>query len=131
MVDENNTHDETSEFEDDFTFEDTKLEGETKSTTEKETEKREEPTEEPPQKEVELETAAKKFIADEIMLDIIVEVGRLQMSIQKLTELQPGNVLEIAERPENGVDLVVNGKRIGKGELLKLGDVIGVRVLDV
>ncbi len=76
-------------------------------------------------------SAAPKFIADEMMLDIIVEVGRLEMSIQKLTDLQPGNVLEIDVRPENGVDLVVNGKRIGKGELLKIGEVLGVRILDI
>lgn len=71
------------------------------------------------------------FVADEINLDIVVEVGRLQMSIQKLTELTPGNILEIDVRPENGVDLVVNGKRIAKGELLKLGEVLGVRILDI
>jgi flagellar motor switch protein FliN/FliY len=71
------------------------------------------------------------FKPEEINLDIIVEVGRLQMSIQKLTELTPGNILEIDVRPENGVDLVVNGKRIAKGELLKLGEVLGVRILDI
>lgn len=71
------------------------------------------------------------FVADEINLDIVIEVGRLQMSIQKLTELTPGNILEIDVRPENGVDLVINGKRIAKGELLKLGEVLGVRILDI
>lgn len=71
------------------------------------------------------------FKPEEISLDITIEVGRLQMSIQKLNELQPGNVLEIDVHPENGVDLVVNGKRIAKGELLKLGEVLGVRILDI
>lgn len=67
---------------------------------------------------------------DEIPLTISVEVGRLQMSVQKLMDLQPGNILELDVHPENGVDLVVNGRCIGKGELLKLGDALGVRILD-
>jgi flagellar motor switch protein FliN/FliY len=75
--------------------------------------------------------SADGFKPEDINLDIIIEVGRLQMSIQKLTELTPGNILEIDVRPENGVDLVVNGKRIAKGELLKLGEVLGVRILDI
>lgn len=68
---------------------------------------------------------------EEIPLSIVVEVGRLQMSVQKLLELQPGNLLELDIRPEMGVDLVVNGRRIGKGELLRVGEVLGVRVLDI
>ena len=62
---------------------------------------------------------------------MIVEVGRIEMSIKTIMELQPGNMLELNVRPENGVDLVVNGKRIGKGELLKLGESLGVRILDI
>ena len=68
---------------------------------------------------------------EELSLTIVVEVGRLQMSIQKLMELQPGNVLDLNIYPENGVDLVVNGRRVGKGELLKVGETLGVRVLDI
>lgn len=68
---------------------------------------------------------------EDLPLTVIIEVGRLQMSIQKLMELQPGNVLELDIRPENGVDLVINGRRVGKGELLKVGETLGVRVLDI
>ena len=53
------------------------------------------------------------------------------MSIQKLMELEPGNTLELDIHPESGVDLVVNGRRIGKGELLRIGDHLGVRILDI
>jgi len=53
------------------------------------------------------------------------------MSVKKMLELQPGNLLELDIHPENGVDLVVNGKRIAKGELIKLGEALGVRILDI
>jgi len=67
---------------------------------------------------------------ENIPLTLIVEVGRIQMSVKKLLELSPGNVLELDIHPENGVDLVVNGNLVGKGELLKIGDALGVRILD-
>ncbi len=66
-----------------------------------------------------------------IPLSIVVEVGRLQMSLQKLLELQPGNLLDLKVNPESGVDLVVNGRRIARGELLLIGDSLGVRILDI
>jgi flagellar motor switch protein FliN/FliY len=69
-------------------------------------------------------------IAKEISLTVVVEVGRIQMSVQKLMELEPGNLLDLSISPENGVDLVVNGNVIAKGELLKIGDSLGVRILD-
>jgi flagellar motor switch protein FliN/FliY len=77
------------------------------------------------------QTAQAAVVSPEsIQMTVVVEVGRLQMSIQKLMELQPGNLLELDVHPENGVDLVINGKCIGRGELLRIGETLGVRVLD-
>lgn len=67
----------------------------------------------------------------ELPVTIHLEIGRLQMSVQQLLQLEPGNALELNIRPEDGVDLVVSGKRIAKGELLRVGDAIGVRILDI
>lgn len=64
-------------------------------------------------------------------LSIVVEIGRLQMSIKKLMDLQPGNLLDLNVRPETGVDLVLNGKCIAKAELLRIGETLGVRILDI
>lgn len=80
---------------------------------------------------VETAPEVKPLTPEEIPLSIVVEVARLQMSIKKVMELQPGNTLELNVRPENGVDLVVNGRRIAKAELLLLGDTLGVRILDI
>lgn len=69
--------------------------------------------------------------SDDIPLSVVIEVGRLQMTVQKLLSLQPGNMLELDTRPEDAVDLVVNGKCIGKGELLLVGETLGVRILEI
>lgn len=76
-----------------------------------------------------LQTSAATAL-EKMDMTIIVEIGRIQMSVQKLMELQPGNLLDLEIQSENGVDLVVNGTCIGRGELLRIGETLGVRVLD-
>ena len=83
----------------------------------------------PPQEAPAPEVHAKMPSIDDLPINIVVEVGRIQMSLQKIVELQPGNMLELEVHPEAGVDLVVNGKRIAKGELLRIGDALGVRIV--
>lgn len=73
----------------------------------------------------------KKLNIEELSVNVVVEVGRLEMSIQKLSELQPGSILDLNIHPEDGVDLTINGRVVAKGELLKIGDVLGVRLLDI
>ncbi|MES2121649.1 MAG: type III secretion system cytoplasmic ring protein SctQ [Chlamydiota bacterium] len=73
----------------------------------------------------------KMISPNEIPITISVEASRIQMSLARLLELSPGNVIEFPAHPEQGVDLVVNGKKIGKGELVKLGEVIGVKILQI
>ncbi len=68
--------------------------------------------------------------ANEIPLNVVVEIARLQMPLKTLMNLQPGNLLDLDIHPENGVDLVVNGNRIARGELLQIGEKLGVRILD-
>ena len=67
----------------------------------------------------------------QLPLTVVVELAELEMSIEKLAALQPGNLLDLDIRPENGAALVVGGKVIGRGELLRIGDSIGVRITEI
>jgi flagellar motor switch protein FliN/FliY len=69
--------------------------------------------------------------AEKIPLTIVVEVARVRMGLQKILELKPGNVLELPVHPELGVDLTINGKKMARGELVKLGEAIGVKILQI
>lgn len=62
---------------------------------------------------------------------VTVELSRLRMTLANLMKLEPGNVLDLPTSPEEGVILSVNGKKIGKGELLLLGEKLGVRILEI
>lgn len=68
---------------------------------------------------------------NDIPLMLVIEAGQIKISAQKLLELTPGNVIDLEISPEDGVDLVVNGRIIGKGELLKIGETIGVRIVQI
>ncbi|MFA6118431.1 MAG: type III secretion system cytoplasmic ring protein SctQ [Parachlamydiales bacterium] len=64
-------------------------------------------------------------------ITIIVEAARFKISLDKLMNLQVGNLIDLAVNPQAGVDLVVNGKKIARAELLNLGETLGVRILDL
>ncbi len=77
------------------------------------------------------ETSGKPLSPDNIPVTVNVEVAALELSVQKLLDLAPGNLIDLQISPEQGVNLVVNGRVIGKGELLKIGETIGVRILQI
>ncbi len=66
-----------------------------------------------------------------IPVTLTVEVGRLQMNLNKLLELKPGNVLELATSINKPVDVCMNGKKIAKAELVKLGELLGIKILHI
>ncbi len=83
-----------------------------------------------------VETSAKPvsetpYTPEHIPVALTVEVGRIQMTMENLLRLEPGNMLELNVHPEDGVDLTINGKLVGRGELLRIGENLGVRVLEL
>lgn len=78
-----------------------------------------------------VEQVRKPSSVGELPLTVAVEIGRFQMTIGELMRLQPGNLLELTVHPQDEIDLVVNGKRIGRGELLRIGQLLGVRVTEL
>lgn len=66
-----------------------------------------------------------------VPLQITVEVGRVKMPLEQITKLKPGNVLELGMSRAADVSLVVGGKKIAKGELVTLGEAIGVKILKI
>ena len=77
------------------------------------------------------EVSKQTLSADAIPLRLTVEVGALKMSAKELLELKVGSLLKLDVHPEQGVDLTVGSKKIGRGELVQLGEVFGVRILSL
>lgn len=66
-----------------------------------------------------------------IPIPLIVELGRLPLSLQKIGELQKGQVLQLTQSPGDPVDLIISGKSIGQGELVEVEGKFGVKVLSL
>jgi type III secretion protein Q len=65
---------------------------------------------------------------EQLPIRVVFEVGRLDMTLAEVRRLAPGYVLSLAKPSDTAVDIVANGRKIGHGSLLKIGDSIGVRV---
>lgn len=68
---------------------------------------------------------------EEIPLTMTVEVGRIQLSAEKIMNLKPGQTLELGVDVKNGVDCYIGGKRVAKGDIVKIGELLGVRITEL
>lgn len=67
----------------------------------------------------------------DVTVAMVVELGRVTVSAADVVNLRAGQVIELARAPGEPVDLVVDGKRIGKGELVEIDGELGVRILSL
>lgn len=67
----------------------------------------------------------------EVPLNIIVELGTIRLPLSTILKMEPGNILPIDTDSSHVVHLTVMGKRIAKGELIKIGDNLGIRVIEL
>ncbi|RMD66184.1 MAG: flagellar motor switch protein FliN [Planctomycetota bacterium] len=59
---------------------------------------------------------------------IIVEIGRLKMSLGDVLALAPGSLIELDKRPEEELELLVNNKMIATGHAVKIGERFGLKI---
>ncbi|WP_421446446.1 type III secretion system cytoplasmic ring protein SctQ, partial [Agrobacterium tumefaciens] len=65
---------------------------------------------------------------DRVPIELVCEIARVQMPLGELRALGVGTVLPAGPSTADVVDLRVNGQRVGRGELVRLGDGVGVRI---
>lgn len=76
-------------------------------------------------------SVAKIISKANIPVTLTVELARMKMNLEKLLELQPGNVLNLQTSIDQPLDIRMHGKKIAQGELIKIGDVLGIKVLHI
>lgn len=67
----------------------------------------------------------------DIPVTISVEIGRSQMSIRNLLQLNQGSVVELDRLAGEPLDVLVNGTLIAQGEVVVVNDRFGIRLTDV
>ncbi|EGH63967.1 type III secretion component [Pseudomonas syringae pv. actinidiae str. M302091] len=66
---------------------------------------------------------------DDLPLTLVCQLGTVELTLAQLREMAPGSLLPLATPAHDEVDLMVNGRRIGRGQLVSIGDGLGVRLL--
>jgi flagellar motor switch protein FliN len=79
-----------------------------------------------------LETVEKESKSiKEIPIHVSVELARLKIPLDQLMSLTPGNFLEIPSLSDKRVNLIANGQKIGVAELVRLGETLGLKILEI
>jgi flagellar motor switch protein FliN/FliY len=67
----------------------------------------------------------------EVEVRLSVEVGSTSLKIRDLLNLNEGSVVELDRYASEMLDVLVNGTLLARGEVVTIGDRLGVRVTEV
>ena len=67
----------------------------------------------------------------DVPVTLIVELGRVNLTVNQLADLKPGDVLELGRHSRAPVELTSNGRLVARGELVQIDTDLGVRVTNV
>jgi type III secretion system YscQ/HrcQ family protein len=74
--------------------------------------------------------AATPLRVDELPVQVVFDVGQLDLSVGQLRTLGEGYTFELPAVPERLVTIRANGREIGQGELVEIGEKVGVRIVN-
>jgi flagellar motor switch protein FliN len=67
----------------------------------------------------------------DVPVTLTVELGRVNLSLGRLADLKPGDVIELGRHSREPVELTSNGRLVARGELILIDTELGVRVTHV
>ncbi len=70
------------------------------------------------------------FLKD-LQLNIYIELGKTQMQIKDILELERGYVIELDKLASEPVDVFVNNKKIAEGEVVVIDKHFGIRITNL
>ena len=71
-----------------------------------------------------------QFLRD-VRLCVSAELGSTQMTVREILALQEGSVVELEKLAGEMIDVRVQGNYLGKGEVMVIADLLGVRLTEV
>ncbi|HET6849724.1 MAG TPA: flagellar motor switch protein FliN [Gaiellales bacterium] len=67
----------------------------------------------------------------DVPVELSVEIGRTTMTIRETLEIGPGAIITLNKMTGEPVDLLVNGRRIARGEVVAIDEEFGLRVTQI
>jgi type III secretion protein R len=68
---------------------------------------------------------------DDLPIPVVFDVGQIELTVGQLRSIGEGYTFELPALPPRLVTLRAHGREIGQGELVELGDKVGVRISPV
>lgn len=70
----------------------------------------------------------KLSLLKDLQMNVYIELGRTQMQIKDILELERGYVIELEKLASEPVDVFVNNKKIAEGEVVVIDKHFGIRI---
>lgn len=70
-------------------------------------------------------------ILRDVEVEITLEIGRRRLRIADVLKLSSGQTLELSKAAGEPLDIFVNGRLLGRGEAVVMGDRYGVRITEI
>jgi len=70
-------------------------------------------------------------LVSDVPLEITVELGRTAKQIKEILDFAPGTVIELDKLVGEPLDILANGKKIAKGEVVVVDESYGIRITDI
>ena len=64
----------------------------------------------------------------DINLELTVKIGDIKMTLRDVLDLHPGAILEIEKNADSPLDLQVGSKILASGEVVTVGENLGLRI---
>lgn len=76
-------------------------------------------------------TNSKLDMLRDLHLNVYIELGRTQMLVKDVLELERGYVIELDKLASEPVDIFVNNKKIAEGEVVVIDKHFGIRITNL
>jgi flagellar motor switch protein FliN len=67
----------------------------------------------------------------DIPVDVHVEIGRTSLPVREFLRLGIGSVVQLDRLVGESADLIINGKMIGRGDIVVVDETFGIRITDL
>ncbi len=74
------------------------------------------------------ENSDKLDMLKDLQLNVYIELGRTQMQVKDVLELERGYVIELDKLASEPVDIFINNKKIAEGEVVVIDKHFGIRI---
>ncbi|MBS0396152.1 MAG: flagellar motor switch protein FliN [Proteobacteria bacterium] len=67
----------------------------------------------------------------DVGVTVALEVGRTRITVRELLQLTQGSILELDRLAGEPLDVLVNGVRVARGEVVVVNEKFGIRLIEV